>query len=117
MILGRNKVALSLSPIALLTLAACKNGGGFSSFSALSGKVEGGQLKNAITVISIVTLLISCAGLSETKSNASFNVSETSRYRHTYTVMPEQNCSMTYNNTALEGSEILHSHAKACYYK
>ena len=117
MILQRNKVALSLSPIALLTLAACKNGSGSASFSALSGKVEGGQLKNAVTVISIVTLLISCAGLSETKSNASFNVSETNRYRHTYTVMPEQNCPMTYASTTLEGSETLHSHAKVCYYR
>ena len=72
---------------------------------------------DAITFITIITLLISCAGLSETKSDASSNVLETNRYRHTYTVMPEQNCPMTYNNTKLVGSEILHLHAKVCYYK
>ena len=72
---------------------------------------------DAITFITIITLLISCAGLSETKSDASSNVLETNRYRHTYTVMPEQNCPMTYNNIKLVVSEILHLHAKVCYYK
>jgi len=75
----------------------------------------GGQ--HTIAVIAIMTVLISCAGLSETTSDASSNVSETNHHRLTYIVMPEQNCSMTYNNTTLLGSEILHSHAKACYYK
>ena len=74
-------------------------------------------ISGAITVITIVTLLISCAGLSEIKGDASSNVSERNRHGLTYTVMPEQNCSITYNNTTLVGSEILHSHAKACYYK
>ena len=68
-------------------------------------------------LLSIMTLLISCAGLSETKSDASSNVLERNRYKLTYIVMPEQNCSMIYNNITLVGSEILHSHAKACYYK
>ena len=72
---------------------------------------------DAITFITIMTLLISCSGLSETKSDASSNVLETNRYRHMYTVMPEQNCPMTYNNTKLVVSEILHLHAKVCYYK
>ena len=117
MILHRNKAALGLLPKALLTLAACKNGNGPFGFSASSGKVEGGPLQNAITVITIMTMLISCAGLSEIKSDALSDVSERNRYGLTYTVMPEQNCSITYNNTTLVGSEILHSHAKACYYK
>ena len=74
-------------------------------------------MSGAITVITIMTVLISCTGLSETKSDASSNVLERNRYKLTYIVMPKQNCSMTYNNTTLVGSEILHSHAKACYYK
>ena len=117
MILNRNKAGLGLSLKALLTLATCKNGNGSSGFSASSGKVEGSPLQNAITVITVMTLLISCAGLSEIKGDASSNVSERNRHGLTYTVMPEQNCSITYNNTTLVGSEILHSHAKACYYK
>ena len=68
-------------------------------------------------LLSIMTVLISCTRLSETKSDASSNVLERNRYKLTYIVMPEQNCSMIYNNTTLVGSEILHSHAKACYYK
>ena len=56
----RNKVTLSLSPLALLTLAACgggsTSGGGGSdsstpSFSASSGKVEDGPLQNAIAFL------------------------------------------------------------------
>ena len=72
---------------------------------------------DAITFITIMTLLISCSGLSETKSDALSSVLETNRYWHTYTVMPEQNCPMTYNNTKLVGSEILHPYAKVCYFK
>ena len=52
----RTKVTLSLSPLALLTLAAC--GGGTtssgptsSSFSASSGRVEDGPLQNAIAFL------------------------------------------------------------------
>ena len=74
-------------------------------------------ISGAITVITIMTVLISCTRLSETKSGASSNVLERNRYKLTYIVMPEQNCSMIYNNTTLEGSQILHLHAKACYYK
>ena len=74
-------------------------------------------ISGAITVITIMTVLISCTRLSETKSDASSNVLERNRYKLTYIVMPEQNCSKIYNNTTLVGSEILHSHAKACYYK
>ena len=40
----KNKTALSLSPLALLTLAAC---GGTSGTSAVSGKVQKGPLENA----------------------------------------------------------------------
>ena len=47
----RNKVTLSLSPLALLTLAACGGGSTTPSFSASSGKVEDGPLQNAIAFL------------------------------------------------------------------
>ena len=49
----KNKVTLSLSPLALLTLAACGGGStsGSSGFSASSGKVEDGPLQNAIAFL------------------------------------------------------------------
>ena len=74
-------------------------------------------ISDAITVITIMTVLISCTRLSEIKGDASSNVSERNRYKLTYIIVPEQDCSMIYNNTTLVASEILHPHAKACYYK
>jgi hypothetical protein len=41
---------------------------------------------------------------------------ENSRYRFTYTVMPEQNCNTTYLTAKLVGSRILHPSAKVCLY-
>ena len=41
---------------------------------------------------------------------------ENSRYRLTYTVMPEQNCNTTYLTAKLVGSRILHPSVKVCLY-
>ena len=45
----KNKTALSLSPLALLTLAAC--GGTSSTVSAVKGKAQKGPLENALVYL------------------------------------------------------------------
>ena len=59
--------------------------------------------------------LIGCSDLSQIAPYQGGE--ENSRYRFTYTVMPEQNCNTTYLTAQLVGSRILHPSAKVCFYR
>lgn len=61
-----------------------------------------------------ILALIGCSYLPQTALYTGGE--ENSRYRLTYTVMPEQNCNTTYLITKLVGSRILHPSAKVCLY-